>query len=156
MKLAGMVFGAGPAVKELQLGVATEWKSFFSDILRQGIVLIPGREKAVENERLAASYQDFSEFVSAVTGMLKIERIPNLRNLLAEIRSNLKGGEIAQMLGSYTQIVQGRFRDCSAVVLFKRREQFMVCEEADGRTSICKGETFDLFNPDSYVAVTST
>ncbi|RNB78735.1 DUF4062 domain-containing protein [Brevibacillus nitrificans] len=141
-------------VQEIALGVPKDWGNMFSDILRQGVVLIPRREQSEENERLASSYQDFTDVISSVMNKLSIREITDQRGFLSEIRSSLKGGEIKQVLGNYATIPQGDFRDCSAVVLFKRSQDSIICEEADGRTSISPGASFDLSNQDSFVAVT--
>lgn len=139
-------------VEELNLGVAIPWKAYLSDLLRQGAQLLPYHKEAKESMATASAFTDFSELTLSLLSKITYKEITNWNRFLASLRNQIVGAEISQAFAGYTQTKIGDIRECCAISVFYREEQYLRIKAADGDTD--GNEFFQITDEHSFVAIT--
>jgi hypothetical protein len=137
-------------VDDLSMGVGIRWKQYLSDLLRQGVELIPRKKEALESMDLAQEFGDFSDFSIHMMKFVTIKDL-NLKRILVLLRETLSGAVIVNDF-HLTKAVVGKVKRCSAICVFRRSERTLKNICSDGDTGGDKD--FDLKDSSSFVAIT--
>lgn len=134
----------------LSPGVSPDWKSYFSDLLRRGTLLLPLARDMDQNARLARQYADLSELASSLVDTLDIGGFRHIDRFLSVVKKNIKGGFITKRYGEYIEEDVGELLDCTAVTLYRQQDGNMLLQ---GRTGLADGEPFyPLEDQQSFVS----
>lgn len=139
--------------EELALGVTINWKDYFSDLLRRGVMLLPLENFFEVTEKSLTQHEEFYEFITESIPYLHAaqEELPSFLKLLME---RLPGGIVKHHYGDYLSEEIGTFGPCSAIVLFKRHDDRMKFVAKAGKAM--GKPVYALDNPNSYIALTYT
>jgi len=136
----------------LSLGVRIDWKTYFSDLLRRGSMLLPLRHSILENGRRLEQSETAFRLLSEVSALQKKPGGMNFGEILTTIVNSMKGGVIEQRYGPYLTEAIGAYGDCIGATLYIRDDDKMkfVAKCAD----VAWNRSFRLDDPGSYVALT--
>jgi hypothetical protein len=140
----------GKYVDDLNMGVAITWKEYLSDLLRQGVELIPKRSVTKESMELAEAFESFSQLAIDLMKYVSISGL-NLRRVLVLARENLAGATIVEDF-KLTKSKIGDVNRCTAICLFKRENDTLKIIHSEGDTDGDKD--FKLNDESSFVATT--
>ncbi|MBD2870878.1 DUF4062 domain-containing protein [Paenibacillus arenilitoris] len=142
----------GKYIEDLSYGTSVPWKSYLSDLLRQGVNLIPKSKIASESMQLANAFGDFTDFTLLVLAShLRINDFINLPRLLSRLISALRGANITKDFPPLERTI-GKVKTCSAVCLFQREGNILKTVQSAGDTD--GDNDFTIDDPDSFVAYT--
>lgn len=139
-------------VDDLSMGVGIRWKQYLSDLLRQGVELIPRKKEALESMDLAVEFGDFSVFAINMMKFVAIREL-NLKRILVLLRESLSGATIVDDF-HLTKAVVGKVKRCSAICVFQLMENKLKVICSDGDTD--GDNDFELHDSTSFVAITYT
>ncbi|GIP38665.1 hypothetical protein J31TS4_19450 [Paenibacillus sp. J31TS4] len=123
----------------LSSGVSPDWKSYFSDLLRRGTLLLPLARDMDQNARLARQYADLTELASSLVNTLHIGGFRQIDRFLSVVRANIKSGFISKRYGEYIEEDVGELLECTAVTLYRQQDGNMLLQ---GKTGAADGEPF--------------
>jgi len=136
----------------LSLGVRIDWKTYFSDLLRRGSMLLPLRHSILENGRRLEQSDVAFRMLAELAALQAQPGSPRFQELLQAIVSKMPGGAIEQRYGPYLTEAVGTYGNCIGATLYARENDKMkfVAKNAD----VVWNRSFRLNDPSSYVALT--
>lgn len=139
-------------IEDLSLGVPIDWRSYFSDLLRRGSILLPLEDSIEENSERLEQFDEAFEVVTNLVPHLNIAGFNNPEAFLENIMNRLTGGIIEQRYGKYMSERIGWYGKCTAATLFVLNgdEMELVAKVGDA----VGGAPYKLDNHDSYVVLT--
>ncbi|MFC5649401.1 DUF4062 domain-containing protein [Paenibacillus solisilvae] len=138
--------------EELALGVPIQWREYFSDLLRRGVLLLPLEHTFETYVNQLREHEQFYEFIEQNMPLFQqVSTLPIL-SFLTSFMNKLKGGMVKHSYGDFMTDDIGMFHDCSAITLYKAAHDRMILIDAVGHAS--KAPYYLLSNHQSYVAIT--
>lgn len=148
--LHDIVFTKGHYVERLPWGQPIPWGAYLSDLLRQGLQLVPKKALYEESAQLALAFGDFTAFANqVVSDHLRIGNWLDGRRLMNRLIRTLTRADIAA--GPVNQII-GSVKACSAVCLFRREGDILKVQFYAGDTA--GNYDFDVNDQSSFVSYT--
>jgi hypothetical protein len=142
----------GKYVEDLPWGVGVPWKPYLSDLLRQGVNLIPKSKVAFESMQLGNAFGDFSEFaLKVLSDHLRINAFINLPRLLTRLVGAIRGADVTKNYDPLKKTI-GKIKVCSAVCLFQHAGSILKIVQGAGDTDGDKD--FMIDDPGSFVSYT--
>ncbi|WP_196426834.1 MULTISPECIES: DUF4062 domain-containing protein [Paenibacillus] len=139
-------------IDDLSLGVQIDWKTYFSDLLRRGSILLPLEDSIEQNSDRLEQFDEAYEVVTNLVPHLQISGFHNPEAFLKSIMSRLSGGIIEQSYGQYMSEKVGEYGDCSAATLYVLNGDQM---DIVAKVGDAFGEAhYKLSNQASYVVLT--
>lgn len=139
-------------IDDLSLGVPIDWKTYFSDLLRRGSILLPLEETILQSGERLEQFDDAFEVMTKWVPHFRIAELHNPLAFLETVMSRLSGGAVEYAYGPYMSEFIGRYGKCSAATLYALDGDRMVLV---AKTGDAIGEPhYDLQNGDSYVVLT--
>ncbi len=136
-------------IEGISLGTTINWKEYLSDILRQGVAILPYAQKYEQNNTLAKKLLSVVDLTQRMMSQVKIKDIPNKNRFLASARNELKEIKVENDLG-YTVEQVGTIGKCTAICLFKAEGNQISCIACDGDTD---GDSVYTLTDKGYVVV---
>ncbi|RXZ76629.1 DUF4062 domain-containing protein [Paenibacillaceae bacterium] len=137
--------------EELSLGVPIDWKAYFSDLLRRGVLLLPLENYFEVTAKSLNRHEQFYEFVMSCQPAISLSE-QHIESFLTIIMKSMDGGTISHHYGEYLAEDIGTYGPCSAVTLFKRLGSQLVFVAKSGAAA--GKPRYQLDAPGSYVAIT--
>jgi hypothetical protein len=109
-------------VHQFSTGVSVDWKLVFSDLLYQGVSLVPSKAKIKEDAETSASLSVFADVFYDLMPMLRIAGIKSESRFFTKILQAFSGGKILRNEGGYVSLPIGEFKSCTAICIFKHNQ----------------------------------
>ena len=148
--LHDIVMVKGHYVEKLSWGHTVPWASYLSDLLQQGLQLLPKKSLYEESSQLALAFGDFTSFAKQVVSdhvriseLLEGRRLLN-RSIRMLTRSEITAGPVNGSIGSV--------KACSAICLFHHEGNSLTVQYYAGDTN--GNYDFEVGDPSSFVSYT--
>ncbi|WP_410769061.1 DUF4062 domain-containing protein [Fontibacillus sp. BL9] len=139
-------------IDDLSIGVMINWKTYFSDLLRRGSLLLPLEESIEQNAERLDQFDEAFELLTGLLPQLQITGFRQADKFLELMISRLPGGMIEQQYGQYMSESVGQYGDCCAATLYELRDNGLNFVAKAGRaTSV---PIFSLDDKSSYAVLT--
>jgi len=137
---------------DLSLGIRIDWKSYFSDLLRRGSMLLPLRRSILDNGRRLAQSDEAFRLLSELAALHPKPNGPDYEAILNAIAGKMAGGKIEHRYGPYVSETIGTYEGCIGATLYALDNGKMrhVAKCAD----VTWDRSFRLDDKSSYVALT--
>ncbi|RCX16982.1 uncharacterized protein DUF4062 [Fontibacillus phaseoli] len=109
-------------IDDLSIGVMIDWKTYFSDLLRRGSLLLPLEESIEQNAERLDQFDEAFELLTGLMPQLQITGFRQAQKFLELMISRLPGGMIEQQYGQYMSESVGHYDDCCAATLYELRD----------------------------------
>lgn len=139
--------------EELSLGVSINWRDYFSDLLRRGVLLLPLEMTFEAYMKQIQIHEEFQLFIDQSLSVFHQLPMQNTASLFRIFMNYLKGGVIKHRYGNLFSEDIGTFTDCSAITVYRRCDDRMSLAFQLGVTS---SEPYFLIEDEhSYVCITA-
>jgi hypothetical protein len=137
---------------DLSLGVPIDWKTYFSDLLRRGSILLPLRHSIAENGRRLEQSEEAFSLLSEFSQLQQKADGSRYESILQAIAHKMSGDTIEQRYGHYLSEAIGAYKACIGATLYVKDHEKMrfVAKCAD----VAWNRSFRLDDQSSYVALT--
>ncbi|TVY01187.1 DUF4062 domain-containing protein [Cohnella terricola] len=137
---------------DLSLGVTIDWKSYFSDLLRRGSMLLPLQYSIIENGKRLEQSEEAFRLLSELSAFMQTSEGIDYEAILKAIMHKMGGGIIEQRYGQYMAETIGSYKACIGATLYVHENEKMkfVAKYAD----VAWNRSFRLDDKSSYVALT--
>lgn len=136
-------------VEDLRLGISTDWKQYFSKILRETINKY-SKIKDINIKQLLKITDSYSLIISTLNHII-VSVESNLNRILTIVRDNLSEIEVIQNF-QYTHRNIGTLKKCSAICLYEKKDNLFECIAFDGDTD--GNKKFNENDRNSYIVCT--
>ncbi|MFE5323777.1 DUF4062 domain-containing protein [Paenibacillus sp. NPDC056579] len=143
----------GVYFEDLSLGVAINWRDYFSDLLRRGVLLLPLEMTFEAYIKQIQIYEEFQLFIDLSIPVFQQLPIQNTASLFRIFMNHLKGGVIRHRYGNLFSEDIGTFADCSAITVYGRSDDKMTLAFQLGATT--SEPHFQIDDDQSYVSITA-
>lgn len=139
-------------IDDLSLGVPIDWRSYLSDLLRRGSLLLPLESSIEQNSSRLEQFDGVFDMLGELIPELRISGLRDAEHFLELIMNRLSGGIIEQSYGQYMSEKVGYYEDCSGATLYVfNEEQLQIITNVGDAT----GPPFYLLdNQSSYAVLT--
>ncbi|KAA8997227.1 DUF4062 domain-containing protein [Paenibacillus spiritus] len=137
-------------VENLTPGVQIPWDSLLSDMFRNGVEMLRNKKDIETSLAQTRELRHYKGFTSRILPYLKLDRSGNLKALLGELKRSARGNLIVNDFG-YVKREIGRFRDCTAVTVYRYADGRMAFVESAGEAT---SKDYELTDESSYVVLT--
>lgn len=103
---------------DLSLGVPIEWKTYLSDLLRRGALLLPLQHSIADHGSRLEQFDDTFRFLTDHIPRLRISIDGQGDALLASLQGMMPGGVIHHHYGKYMSEAVGAYGACSGATLY--------------------------------------
>ncbi|MGK9251188.1 DUF4062 domain-containing protein [Paenibacillus humicus] len=142
----------GIYVEDLAAAVPIDWKSYFSDLLRRGLLLLPLEPSIMDNSlRLEQAGQSF-DLMTALLPQVRLEPPGSWADWLATVSQRLQGRQVKHAYGSWSRETVGHYEACNGASLYRHEGGELCFVACCGQTSAVRA--FALDDQSSYVALT--
>ncbi|WMT38913.1 DUF4062 domain-containing protein [Paenibacillus sp. D2_2] len=128
-------------IDDLSLGVPINWRTYFSDLLRRGSLLLPLEESIQLSGNRLEQLDEAFELIAELMPQLQITGFPDAEKFLKLIMERSCGGMIEHGYGKYMTESVGSYGGCSAITLYVRHDNQLQlvakCGKAQGPRTIC-------------------
>ncbi|SDS40448.1 protein of unknown function [Paenibacillaceae bacterium GAS479] len=142
----------GIYVEDLARGVETDWRGYFSDLLRRGLLLLPLEPTIAENSNRLEEAETSFDLLAALLPQVALEPPHDWKVWLNTIRERLQGRTIEHRYGRWNRETVGSYEACNAASLYRRDGDAMRFISCCGRASAVR--SFALNDQSSYIALT--
>lgn len=143
----------GVYFEDLSLGVPINWKDYFSDLLRRGVLLLPLETMFESYMKQIQAHEEFQQFIEQSVPVFHQLPPANMTPFFHIFMNNLRGGVIRHRYGNLFAEDIGTFADCSAITVYRRDGDRMSLVFQSGRTT--SEPYFSLDNEQSFVCITA-
>lgn len=142
----------GVYIDDLSLGVPVDWKTYFSDLLRRGAMLLPLQRSFAES---ASRLEQYDDAVGSLFDMLRHLDVAGIRSpelFMKSIMKPLSGGVVLHRYGDFMSETIGTYVPCAAGTLYARSDDKMhfVAKVGDAQGKLY----YKLNDRSSYIALT--
>ena len=139
-------------IDDLSLGVPIDWRSYFSDLLRRGSLLLPLEESIQLSGTRLEQLDDAFDLINGLMPHLQICGFHNAKQFLSQMMERACGGMIEHGYGKYMTECVGSYGDCSAVTLYVKQEDQLILVAKVGKAH--GPPHYKLDNKSSYAVLT--
>lgn len=139
-------------IDDLSLGVPIDWRSFFSDLLRRGSLLLPLESSIEQNSSRLEQFDEVFELLGELIPELQISGLRDVESFLKLIMNRFSGGIIEQSYGQYMSEKVGYYEECSGATLYLRNGEKL---QMSAKVGVASGPPYYMLdNQSSYAVLT--
>lgn len=144
----------GVFVDDLRHGVPIDWRTYLSDLLRRGTILLPLESSFLANQRRVELLDEAFQTVSDIVPLLRLAPLPEWSAFLRTIVKRMDGGRIEHQYGGFMTETAGTYEACVAATLYRYDDEQNRLLYAGGSGSEAGPAFYSLSRKDSYVVLT--
>lgn len=120
-------------IETISLMKPINWKEYFSDILRQGVILLPNKENYERAAQYVEQLFDYQDLIKQFFKYSNINAIDDWNRLLIAVRNQIKEIEVVKDYGYVPKRI-GNIGKCTAICIFLKNDNKLTCITSDGDT----------------------